>query len=67
MLPYQERVVEEKGELDVKIGKLFEFVESERFDEVEAQERLRLVRQLSVMREYSGILGVRIESFGVSG
>ncbi|MCK9157164.1 MAG: hypothetical protein M0P12_13960 [Paludibacteraceae bacterium] len=61
---YQQRVIEEKKELDAKIEKLSTFVDSKAFPEtVEASERSRLLHQLTVMREYSSILSDRIANF----
>lgn len=64
MLPHQERVVEEKAALDEKIGKLFQFIVSEKFEKTvpgEEQQRLRL--QYNIMTSYSLILGARIAAF----
>lgn len=64
MEAYQERVVEEKQDLDGKIQRLENFVNSKNFPEtVEAGERTRLLHQLNVMLEYSSILSDRIENF----
>lgn len=64
MLPHQERVVAEKTELDDKIKKLGLFVEGETYKTLDGNERYRLTHQLATMREYSRILGERIEAFG---
>lgn len=63
MEQYQERVVEEKTELDGKVLKLQEFVSSDRFNLVEVGEANRMRNQLSVMMDYSNILGERITNF----
>lgn len=63
MQAFQERVVEEKKELDIKIGKLEEFTESESFGIVPDDERLRMTRQLDCMKKYGLILGERIAAF----
>jgi len=64
MQPHQQRVVDEKTELDEKITKLGEFIESSPiFAGLPDDERERLVRQKSCMGEYSEILGERIAAF----
>ena len=64
MPEYQQRVIEEKAELDAKLEKLSAFIgDSNRFNGLDGDERFRLTRQESVMTEYSLILGERIEAF----
>ena len=63
MEQYQERVVKEKKDLDEKVSKLQAFISSERFVSVEADEANRMRNQLSVMMDYSNILGERIINF----
>mgnify|MGYP001497720763 CR=1 FL=1 len=63
MQAYQERVVLEKKELDEKIGKLSPFIGSEKFLSVKEDEANRLRNQLSIMIDYSNILGERIANF----
>lgn len=64
MQPHQQRVVDEKRELDEKLDKLKAFIQSEKFEsEVGGQERYRLIRQSEIMGEYSNILGARIAAF----
>lgn len=60
---YQQRVIEEKRQLDGKIGRLDEFCRGARFDGVEPDERERMLMQLALMRRYSAVLGSRIEGF----
>ena len=61
MQPYQERVVTEKKELDVKIDALTEFLSKD--SNVTNLEKLRMQSQLVVMELYSGILASRIKHF----
>lgn len=61
--PHQQRVVQEKQELDEKITKLSAFVVSQVFDTVDPDERERLRQQVNVMVDYSRILGARIKAF----
>lgn len=66
MLPHQQRVVDEKKELDKKLGKLKAFIETNtRFAGLPVDERRRLNRQCDVMAEYSSILSQRIAAFSV--
>ena len=62
MQPFQERVVQEKAELDEKIEKLAAFVPGAS-GIVTFEELSRLIAQLDVMTEYSLILGERIAAF----
>ena len=64
-LPHQQRVIEEKRELDEKLQKLTLFISSEKFCEIvrSEEERGRLVCQEEAMKYYSEILGERIEAF----
>lgn len=62
--PHQQRVVDEKSELDEKLTKLGEFINSSPiYTGLPEAERERLVRQKSCMGEYSEILGERIAAF----
>ena len=61
MKAHQERVVTEQNQLDEKIEKLTEFLANPQI--VCAIELERLDRQLRVMKEYSKILGERIQHF----
>lgn len=64
MKAYQERVVEEKKELDARIAKLDAFVnDNEAYEDLDPEEQDRLTAQRTAMGEYSDILGERIEAF----
>ena len=63
MKEYQKRVVEEKTELDNKLVKLNNFIESDRFEDVDEEEQERLTRQGIAMQDYSLILEERIAAF----
>lgn len=65
LLPRQQRVVDEKAELDAKLANLDKFINSDKFLSVEQSERKRLVLQAAAMRVYSLILADRIASFPV--
>jgi len=60
---YQERVVNEKRELDSKRTKLGSFMCGDIFSKLDEDEKARLTRQFEVMGEYSEILGERISAF----
>jgi hypothetical protein len=64
MQPYQQRVVEEKAELDAKISRLEAFLnDNTNVLSLQVDEHSRLLQQATVMREYSRILGLRIAEF----
>lgn len=63
MLAHQERVVQEKQELDDKIAKLQVFVEGELFSTLPDDEQDRLERQVAIMKDYTAVLGERIAAF----
>ena len=61
MEKYQERVIKEKEELDLKLLKLLTFILSQNFTEVlPSIEKIFLERQCSLMLEYSKVLRDRI-------
>lgn len=62
--PHQQRVVDEKTELDKKATALSHFIgNSPIFETLDAAEQERLKQQNDVMWQYSGILGARIAAF----
>jgi hypothetical protein len=61
--PHQQRVLDEKAELDIKIAALGKFIESVTFGGLKEPERLRMFAQHRVMVEYSSILRDRIAAF----
>ena len=63
MKPFQERVVEEKKELDSKLNRLCAFFATTGFDRLDPAERERLDRQAELMERYSAVLKERIENF----
>ncbi len=64
MLPHQQRVVDEKRELDEKIDKLIVFLTTSVFDGLDNGEKSRLRIQLAAMQTYGTALGERIAHFG---
>lgn len=64
LAPHQQRVVDEKTELDKKATALSNFIgHSEIFPKLDAAEQERLREQNDVMWRYSEILGARIAAF----
>ena len=64
MQPHQQRVVDEKSELDTKAKALSEFIgNSPIFETLDPAEQERLKVQNDVMWQYSEILGARIAAF----
>lgn len=64
MAPHQQRVVDEKSDLDEKIAKLHAFIEgNDFFRTLPSDEQERLRQQRLAMTVYSDILGERIQHF----
>lgn len=61
--PHQQRVVDEKTELDVRAGKLNAFMGTEVFKGLPLTERGLMMRQYSLMIQLSLVLGERIAAF----
>lgn len=62
--PHQQRMLDEKLELDIRITKLDEFIQlNQMFGKLPDAERARMKRQLDVQRELSTILSERIVNF----
>lgn len=61
--PYQQRVIQERNELDWRLGNLVAFFASVRFALLPEEDQQLLKRQADVMAEYSHILTRRIERF----
>lgn len=64
MQPYQQRVIDEKAELDDRLAKLQAFWDNPIFTTLPPAERERLERQSRIMQDYSAVLGERIAAFG---
>jgi hypothetical protein len=63
--PHQQRVIDEKTELDKKATALSQFIgNSDIFPTLDEAEQERLREQNDVMWQYSEILGARIAAFG---
>ena len=62
--PHQQRVIDEKTELDKKATALSEFIgHSDAFETIDPAEQERMKEQNDVMWQYSEILGARIAAF----
>lgn len=65
--PYQQRVIDEKTELDIKAKALSDFIGlSELFPKLDPLEQERLKEQNDIMWQYSEVLGERIKAFKAS-
>ena len=64
MEDYQQRVIDEKSEIDKKAVALSNFIgENPAFDKINPEEQDRLKEQNDIMWQYSEILGKRIAAF----
>ena len=63
MQSYQQRVVEEKNDLDRKRELLTAFIGGDVYRSLDKTEQSRLNRQLEAMSLYSAILGERVAAF----
>lgn len=63
LAPHQQRVLDEKAELDIRLSKLTAFFGTPIFTGLDEEERERLAAQARAMGEYSRILSDRIVAF----
>ena len=64
LYPFQQRVIDEKADLDAKITKLADFIVlSAAYKHLGSAEKDRIHRQHTHMLAYSGVLLERIEAF----
>lgn len=63
LAPHQQRVVDEKAELDGRLSKLIQFMGGDIFKGLDAAERNRMTAQAAAMSMYSFALGERIAAF----
>jgi hypothetical protein len=63
MEPWQERLINEKAELDLKLERLTEFGRSPQFQALDEEEQMLINRQHSLMEDYSEVLSKRIKRF----
>jgi hypothetical protein len=62
--PHELRVIEERDQLEEKIGKLVKFVATDAFMHLHPNTKLLMKKQYRVMTDYSDILAERIKEFG---
>ena len=62
-MTYQQRLMDEKLELDKKLTKLISFFDSQWFFTLPEAEKNRMEMQSYMMKEYSSILNERIKDF----
>ena len=65
--PYQQRVVDELAQLDMRYAKLGDFMRSDGYEMLAAAEKGRLGRQVVAMKAYGMILQERIDAWGNAG
>ena len=63
MKEFQQRVLEEKQELDARASKLDQFFATPTFKELDQAEQDRLYAQIAAMHKYGQILAERIANF----
>ena len=63
MEAYQQRVVDEKSELDERLSKLVNFSNTDMFAKLSWDEQERMNTQRHLMCALSGVLGTRITAF----
>jgi len=63
MLPFQQRVIDEKKELDLKLSKLVDFQGNRIFKGLTKEDKKLLKAQATVMKKYSDILEKRIAHY----
>lgn len=63
MKSYQQRVIDEKAQLDERIIKLEAFLNTGTFKSLNFSEQFWLEKQFGVMADYSYVLGERIRRF----
>lgn len=63
---HQQRVVNEKEDLDLKLAKLLDFIGGDIFETLADKEKHLLVSQVFAMNKYSSILADRIIYFGAN-
>lgn len=63
--PHEQRVVDEKAQLDERLGKLFAFFQTEKFAGLSEAERSRLRNQARFMDGYAAVLEERISAFSI--
>lgn len=64
LAPHQQRMLAEIGELEDRYNRLYDFTHSDKFEVLcDAEERVRMFRQLNGMLQYKEALQSRIDAF----
>ena len=63
MIEFQQRVIDEKKELDIKLSKLIDFQGNIIFKGLTQEDKKLLKSQVTAMKKYSDILGKRIACY----
>ena len=63
---FQQRVIEERNQLVDKLDKLIAFMGTETFEDLDHEEKYRLILQRDAMQTYACILADRIFAFKVA-
>lgn len=66
VLPHQQRVIDERAELENRLDKLTGFLATATFEALPDDEQERLLRQSGIMIQYSDVLAERIAAFPAS-
>jgi hypothetical protein len=64
MEDWQQRVIDEKTQLDERLQKLEAFINTDAASVVSVEENQRLIRQQQCMNDYAQVLQERIEAWG---
>lgn len=63
MQPFQQRVVDEKAELDTRLGALTQFLLTPQAEKLPVDDHVLLQLQAKIMGDYSAVLERRIARF----
>jgi len=63
VMTFQQRVIEERNELDEKLDKLLDFCDTTIFESLPDEEKTSLLIQQNLMAAYSNVLQSRIKRF----
>ena len=58
---FKMRLIDERNELDIKIKKLYEFLYTQVFYDLDSEQKTLLREQYKVMRQYLNILNCRLD------
>lgn len=58
---FKMRLIDERNELDIKIKKLHEFLDTQVFYDLDSEQKTLLREQYKIMRQYVNILNCRLD------